>query len=74
MSNPVALLNRYWRLSASEREKEYETTKYTANLLRMTESRVRQLVDEGRMPAIKIYGRILIHLPTLKAMIESAQE
>lgn len=70
----VSLLNCYWESSEQERQRDYKSTKWVAALLRMTESRVRQLVDEGRIPAIKLFGRILIHEPTLRAILEHSQE
>lgn len=68
------LLELYWQLPDKERDRQFWTTQQVAALLRLSDARIRQLIDEDRMPAIKIFGRLQIHIPTLKAMLSDSQE
>lgn len=65
MTEKERLLNLYLELSHSAREKEFWTPKQVSVLLNRTDSRVRQMADEDRIPSIKILGRLFVHMPSL---------
>lgn len=59
------LLRRWWGLSPDERDKEFWSPKQVAWKTGRSEAHVRSLVEQGKLPAIKIFGRIYIHIPSL---------
>lgn len=64
------LLDLFWELPDKERRIQFLGTKEVAKLLCLSDSRIRQLAEEGGIPGIKILGRIHIHLPSLKAQLK----
>jgi excisionase family DNA binding protein len=66
------LLERFFSLKERQRTAEFLSVKEIAAQLNLHPSRVRQLVDEGKLPSVKIFGRIYVHRPsmmqTLKAL------
>ena len=69
--SPDKLFDRWWSLTDSgdfeTRDAEFKTPKAVASLTRCnTESWIRGLCAEGKMPSIKIFNRIYIHLPSLR--------
>lgn len=79
MSVPVsedtnALVRRWWDLSPPDRDKEFWSTKQVAEHTRYTETRIRALADEGRLPTLWIFGRLYIHIPTLLSELYERQK
>lgn len=69
--DPVKLLRRFFRLSIQQRNIEFLPTAETATRLSISEARVRQLADAGKLPHVKpTGGRIYIHWPSVLAALE----
>lgn len=73
MKTRADLLTHFLRLSPDERSREYLAVKQTAARLGKHPSAVRRLIDEDKIPAIKVYGTIYIHWPTLEERLMAAQ-
>jgi hypothetical protein len=67
---PEKLFERWWSLTdegdTATLDAEFKTPKELSDLTRHTESRIRGCCMEGKIPNIKIMGRIYIHMPTLR--------
>jgi hypothetical protein len=59
----VYLTRLYWSLSPKERDEQFLTPDDVAGILGKSTTRVRALVSEGKLPAIKPTGRICIYWP-----------
>ncbi len=64
------LYDLWLRLSEEEREEQFRQAKSLTKDLGLSESRIRSLVDEGSLPAIRIFGRIRIHYPSVVARLK----
>jgi len=62
---PGELLQRWWSLPADKRMDEFWSPGQVAFQLGITDSRVRGCCSEGKIPHIKIAGRIYIHVPSM---------
>jgi hypothetical protein len=51
----------YISLDICERKRQFKTPSELASEFDLTASRIRQLVDEGKIGAVKVAGRIYIH-------------
>jgi excisionase family DNA binding protein len=69
--DPVKLLRRFFRLTLQQRQLEFLRTAEAAVRLSISEARVRQLADAGKLPYVKpTGGRIYIHWPSVLAALE----
>ena len=60
-----ALAALWIRLSQEERSRVFGTAKDAAAILGVQPKRIYGMHDEGKLPSIKIFGRLFIHLPSL---------
>lgn len=58
-----SLSQRFLKLQSRDKERDFKTPAELAGELNLTASRIRQLVDEGKLAAIRVGGRILIYRP-----------
>jgi hypothetical protein len=66
IKTPEELFQRWWSLKPGvERDGEFWTPKQVATHTRYSESRIRGLCDEGKLPYVKIGGRIYLYLPAI---------
>lgn len=65
------LVDRFLGLSFKPRAEEFLSVKAVADLLNKHPSTIRQLADEGKIPHIKIFGTIHIHMPSLRDMLKT---
>jgi excisionase family DNA binding protein len=70
-ANPVDLLTLYLNLPDAQRAELFLSSGQTASLLTLSKSRVRGLIDEGKLSAVKVFGRLQIYKP---AMLEALRE
>ncbi len=66
------LVDLFLNLPQKQRDLEFVTVKEAAVLLGKHESRIRQMRSEGTLRGLKIYGRIVIHLPSVTADLKAA--
>jgi hypothetical protein len=57
------LFRLFWNLPSAERNKVFVPPCTVAGQLALSESRTRALVSEGKLPALKISGRVYIYVP-----------
>jgi hypothetical protein len=56
----------YWNLGPGPaRDAQFWTPQAVGERIERTEARVRGMCDEGRLPMVKVGGRIYIHIPSL---------
>jgi excisionase family DNA binding protein len=72
MTEILDLVERFLTLPQQQRDLEFVTVKEAALRLGKHESRIRQMRSEGRLRGLKIYGRVVIHLPSVKAALKAA--
>ena len=76
-ADPGDYLQRFISLAENpkQRSAEFMEPHRVAILLELSVSRIRQLADEGRLPHVKIFGRIYVHVPSLLEVLrkENAQ-
>lgn len=69
--DPVELLRRFFRLGLTQRTIEFLPIAVSALRLGLSEARVRQLCDAGKLPHVKpTGGRIYIHWPSVLKALE----
>jgi predicted fused transcriptional regulator/phosphomethylpyrimidine kinase len=68
---PEDLLDRFLSLPSKRRDEEFWSVKAVANLLNKHASTIRQRADEGKIPHIKIFGTIYVHVPSLLNMLKT---
>lgn len=68
--DPKFLFGIWWNTPPEQRNKEFWTPQQIAWKLGRHEAYVRRLAGEGKLPAIRVYGQIFIHIPSLLAAMK----
>lgn len=63
--NTDMLYEHWWKLTPDQRRQEFKTPSEIAPNLDRTPKSVCRMADEGRIPRVKIGGRIYVHEPSL---------
>jgi excisionase family DNA binding protein len=68
------LARQYLRLSQEERRRLFLTTRQAADLLGTAQRTVQSWIMEGKLDAIRLGGRYLVHAESLARLVRIANE
>ena len=74
MPRNADLVRNYLRLTPDERRRLFLTTRQAARLVGTAQRTVQSWINEGKLEAIRLGGRYLVHSASLARLVRSATE
>ena len=74
MPRNADLVRHYLRLTADERRRLFLTTRQAAQLVGTAQRTVQSWINEGKLEAIRLGGRYLVHSESIAGLVRSASE
>jgi excisionase family DNA binding protein len=68
------LVRQYLRLSPDERRRQFLTTREAASLVGSAQRTVQSWINEGKLEAIRLGGRYLVHAESLARLVRVAND
>ena len=74
MARNPDLVRQYLRLTADERRRVFLSTREAASLVGLAQRTVQSWIVEGKLEAIRLGGRYLVHSDSLARLVRAANE